>query len=439
MRLLCSILILFWLLPLQATTPSVFDYDIKHWTSADGLASNSVRAVTQDQQGYLWFGTLYGLHRFDGQQFEVFTTETHPHLASNAITQLLTDSEGRIWVGTKAGLSVLQPQELNFERLPLFNEVTSLIEMAPGEIWVAADQLFQVQQGQVKRIEQVKTVVSQLTRHQQQVWVVAAESLYQRDADGSWQQFALPAELRQTPVYDVSWTSEGVMLAAESGLYRLTEAGVIAEPLPDNSKVPVYQVLQDSKGAMWLSAYRKLFYRFQQQDWQTVTVQELGNYPWFSALYQDQSQQLWLTSFSDGVYRAGLTQIRRIQPTSDPVIRSLTLTPQGQLLLAAQTELPTNPGSGAVARTNGSCPLLVRANNVVAWSGAWLIYAEFRTEQLTATVSGVAGAGCQSDPGSQSRRRLDWCPARLVFCQCNQARILECKLRVGIAANHGVG
>lgn len=339
MRLFCSILMLLWLLPLQAATPSVFDYDIKHWTSADGLASNSVRAVTQDQQGYLWFGTLYGLHRFDGQQFEVFTTETHPHLASNAITQLLTDSDGRIWVGTKAGLSVLQPQELSFERLPLFNEVTSLIEMAPGEIWVAADQLFQVQQGQVQRIEQVKTVVSQLTRHQQQVWVVAAESLYQRDADGSWQQFELPPELRQTPVYDVSWTSGGVMLAAESGLYRLTAAGVVAEPLPDNSKVPVYQVLQDSNGAMWLSAYRKLFYRFQQQDWQTVTVQELGNYPWFSALYQDQNQQLWLTSFSDGIYRAGLTQIRRLQPGPDPVIRSLALTPQGQLLLAAQTEL----------------------------------------------------------------------------------------------------
>ncbi|EHR39917.1 two-component regulator propeller domain-containing protein [Alishewanella jeotgali] len=340
MRLFCGILMLIWLAPLSAYTPSVFDYDIKHWTSADGLSSNSVRAVTQDHQGYLWFGTLYGLHRFDGHQFDVFTTETHPQLASNAITRLLTDTEGRIWVGTKAGLTLLKPQKMQFERLPIFNEVTSMIELADGDVWIAADQLFQVSQGQVRRIEQIKAVVSQLERYQQKIWVVAAEMLYQRNADGDWSQYELPAELMQTPVYDVSWTQQGLMLAAESGLYRLTEMQtVVPVALPDNGKTPVYQVLEDSQGATWISAYRKLFYRYQQQEWQTVTVQELGNSPWFSELFEDRSGQLWLTSFSDGVYRAGITQIRRLQPSTESVVRSLALTPQGKLLLATQTDV----------------------------------------------------------------------------------------------------
>lgn len=339
MRLICMLLALCYLLPVQAATSSVFDYDIKHWTSANGLTSNSVRTITQDQQGYLWFGTLYGLHRFDGQQFEIFTTETHPQLASNAITQLLTDKEGRIWVGTKAGLSVFHPQQWQFQRLPLYNEVTSLLELDNGEIWVAADQLFSVSQGQVKRVEHIKAVVSQLTYFRQQLWVAAAEYLYQRTSDGEWLQHALPTELMQTPLYDLSGTDEGLFLASESGLYRLTEQGVRAQSLPDGSVAPVYQVMQDAHGATWISAYRKLFYRFGQEHWQTVTLEELGSSPWFSALYQDQQQHLWLGSFSDGVFRASLAQIRRLLPGHDAVVRSLGLTPQGQLLIAAQTEL----------------------------------------------------------------------------------------------------
>lgn len=400
MRLFCALLCWCWLTSVQASSPSVFDYDIKHWTSADGLASNSVRTVTQDQQGYLWFGTLYGLHRFDGQQFDVFTTETHPQLASNAITRLFTDSSGQIWIGTKAGLSVLQPEQLTFQRLPLFNEVSSILEVAAGEIWVAADQLFQVQQGQVQRVEQVKTVVSQLARERQQLWVVGADILYQRDSEQNWQQFALPAELRQTPVYHVSWTNQGLMLAAESGLYRLTPEGVQAEPLPDNSKTPVYQVLQDSAGATWISAYRKLYYRYQQQDWQIVTVQELGNYPWFSTLYQDLNQHIWLTSFSDGIYRAGLTQIRRTQPAGDPIVRSLALTPQGQLLLAGQTELGILQKDGRYQQLLSEQQLQGQTVHAMHWPNSatlWLglergvVAFEFDSQRLTAVFPELQG------------------------------------------------
>lgn len=338
MRLVC-VLILFLLPFASAASVSVFDYDIKHWTSNNGLSSNSVRAVTQDQQGFLWFGTLHGLQRFDGEQFEVFTTERFPQLASNTITQLFTDSLGNIWIGTKAGLSVFDPLTWQFQRLPLFNEITSIAEVAPGEIWVAADQLFHIQAGQVKRVDAIKASVSQIAVNGDQIWVAAATELYQGDRDGVWQSFPFPAALNRTPVYQVTVSQQGVYLAAESGLFLLKDNQVIAHPLPDDSMVPVYQMLIDHKGATWISAYRKLFYRYQQEAWQTVTINELGLSPWFAKLFLDQQDQLWLTSISDGILRASVSQIRRIIPGKDPVIRSLALTPQGELLLASQTEL----------------------------------------------------------------------------------------------------
>ena len=123
---------------------SVYDFDIKHWTSADGLSSNSVRAVSQDQQGFIWLATVYGLNRFDGLQFEHFTAEQHRHLASNFVTRLLNDSNGYMWVGTKSGLSGFNPQTLKFDRYPILAEVTSLVQIAPDELWVAAENLFKV-------------------------------------------------------------------------------------------------------------------------------------------------------------------------------------------------------------------------------------------------------------------------------------------------------
>ena len=141
---------------------SVYDFDIKHWGSTEGLSSNSVRSVSQDAQGYIWLATQFGLNRFDGVQFEHFTKESHRQLASNALTKLLHDSRSYMWVGTKAGLSGFDPLTLKFDRYQILAEVTAILEVRPGEIWVAADNLFRISNGKVSRVEQVRSQVSQL-------------------------------------------------------------------------------------------------------------------------------------------------------------------------------------------------------------------------------------------------------------------------------------
>jgi hypothetical protein len=78
-----------------------------HWQSystTDGLAGGSVRALIQDRTGALWFGKRgTGLSRFDGQTFIHFTNEDSR--ISNSIWALLEDKQGNIWIGTRGGLS----------------------------------------------------------------------------------------------------------------------------------------------------------------------------------------------------------------------------------------------------------------------------------------------------------------------------------------------
>src|SRR5687768_17962789 len=73
------------------------------WTTDDGLPQNSIGAIVQSRDGYLWLGTLGGLVRFDGIKFEVFVPSTHRGLTSSRIRALHLDRQQRLWIGTEDG------------------------------------------------------------------------------------------------------------------------------------------------------------------------------------------------------------------------------------------------------------------------------------------------------------------------------------------------
>jgi Histidine kinase/Y_Y_Y domain/Two component regulator propeller len=67
-----------------------------HYTTFDGLPSQVVYSVLQDQQGFIWFGTENGLCRFDGKNFKTYTTDDG--MPDNEVLQLFEDKKGRIWL-----------------------------------------------------------------------------------------------------------------------------------------------------------------------------------------------------------------------------------------------------------------------------------------------------------------------------------------------------
>jgi len=62
----------------------------------EGLSHRRVNAIHQDQQGFIWVGTAYGLNRFDGYAFKWWTREKNG-LKGNAIHAITEDSKGRLW------------------------------------------------------------------------------------------------------------------------------------------------------------------------------------------------------------------------------------------------------------------------------------------------------------------------------------------------------
>lgn len=81
---------------------SQFGHEV--WLTENGLPQNTVHAIAQTADGYIWIGTEEGLARFDGVKFTVFDKQNTPAIKSNYIRSLLADRQGALWIGTAQGL-----------------------------------------------------------------------------------------------------------------------------------------------------------------------------------------------------------------------------------------------------------------------------------------------------------------------------------------------
>ncbi|MBN2214658.1 MAG: hypothetical protein JW723_10475 [Bacteroidales bacterium] len=118
----------------------------KHYGIGDGFSDNSVRQIIQDKKGFLWFGTLNGLNRYDGNNIKIYKTEPgNPHsLSYSRISQLMEDSCGYIWLSTfNNEIQRFDPRSEKFVNLNQLIEGYDrtdindwIIETSSGTLWM---------------------------------------------------------------------------------------------------------------------------------------------------------------------------------------------------------------------------------------------------------------------------------------------------------------
>lgn len=96
----------------------------QHFTDIDGLSSNTVRCVYQDNMGYIWAGTNGGLNRFNSYHFTKFysSRQGDKYIGNNniyCITDESPDSRNKIWVGTADGIYIFDNATQEFTPLPI--------------------------------------------------------------------------------------------------------------------------------------------------------------------------------------------------------------------------------------------------------------------------------------------------------------------------------
>lgn len=87
------------------------NFNFSHLNINNGLSHNQVNAIYKDSEGFMWFGTLSGLNRYDGYDFKIF--KHHPQdsssLVDDYISNIFEGPERKLWVLTRNGVNIYDP------------------------------------------------------------------------------------------------------------------------------------------------------------------------------------------------------------------------------------------------------------------------------------------------------------------------------------------
>ncbi|MBT8399880.1 MAG: hypothetical protein KJO98_05335, partial [Rhodothermia bacterium] len=296
----------------QAITQLVHDV----WRIEDGLPQNSVRAIFQTSDGYLWLGTEEGLVRYNGQSFRVFDKRSVDALReSHSIRVLLEDTPGRLWIGTMGG-GLVRFENDTFTTVG--NEsglqgkvVNAMAEGVDGEIYIGtADAgLFVGVNGAFERVlldeSQPVDFIRALTRDRYgAVWVGSRNGLF-RINHGRVTAFDESDGLPNNFVMSLAGDEEGALwIGTESGLSRYRD-GVFTDFRSREQRFahPVQSILHDSGDHIWIGLDGEGIARIRGAAIDFFDASDGLSHDRILALYQDREGSVWIGTEGGGLNR----------------------------------------------------------------------------------------------------------------------------------------
>src|SRR6266702_6574258 len=118
-----------------------------HLSGSQGLSQRRVTSILQDREGFMWFGTQYGLNRYDGYRFRVFKHEPDDprSLSGVSVYALFLDHLGTMWVARGAILDKYDARTETFAHytieaepsLDVANAIRNISEGTRGALWLS--------------------------------------------------------------------------------------------------------------------------------------------------------------------------------------------------------------------------------------------------------------------------------------------------------------
>jgi ligand-binding sensor domain-containing protein/serine phosphatase RsbU (regulator of sigma subunit) len=291
-------------------------YLLDVWTTEHGLPQNSVRAILQTRDGYLWLGTAEGLVRFDGVRFTVFNKANTAEIKDHSIFSLCEDGEGNLWVGTEYGY-LMQFRDGKFTSRQLAQHgIFPLYRDRAGNLWmgVGTDGLARFRDG---KLTTWKT--SEGLSHN------SVRAIYEDKAGRLWigtnvglDEFRGGKFIHYTAQHGLSpgrvnaivedqqgtlWLGTQVGDADQGGLTELRDGRfkvwTAREGLSYNG---IYRLFVDRAGTLWVGTNGGLN-RFRDGKFGALTTKENLPDDIILSLYEDREGSLWVGMLSGGLAR----------------------------------------------------------------------------------------------------------------------------------------
>ena len=286
------------------------------WRSEDGLPQNTVPAIVQTRDGYLWAGTELGLVRFDGLRFTVFDKSNTPELKSNVVDALLEDRAGDLWIGTIGG-GLTRMHAGKFQTFTtkdgLANDtIHSLLEDSSGDLWAGTDG------GGLNRLHHgrfsVYTTKDGLSDNQVfalaqdregTIWIGTHDGL-SRFSGRTFQNYRTRDGLPSAYIRALYVSTQGVLWVGTygGGLSRFEDGAFRSFTTRDGlSNNSITSINQDSAGNLWIATYGGGLTRMAGTEFASYTTKNglPTNDVWI--IYKDRDANLWIGTGGGGLTR----------------------------------------------------------------------------------------------------------------------------------------
>ena len=244
---------------------------LSHYSTDDGLASNAIAEIVQDDYGYIWLATWNGLARFDGYEFYNYKTGNASHIPNlhNRIHGLLADLQQNIWLRMYDGrIFVLNRQQdriVNpFENVSGSEEYRTdipLFKMSNGDILGAFDGVgiykMKLERG-VPNMELITTagltVTCMAEGYHDDIWVGTDKGLHRLDIGNlivTRKGFFEDEEI--TALFSNGYN---IFVGCKSGAIYLYSYGQEPQQIRKATGISILSVYSDSHGIVWFADLR---------------------------------------------------------------------------------------------------------------------------------------------------------------------------------------
>jgi len=303
---------------------------IHHYTTADGLPSNTVYYVFQDSKKFIWFATDAGVARFDGSRFDYFTKKDG--LSSNEVVRIQEDSFGRIWFFNLNGtINFVKHNKIYNERNAPFLDSLKSKEFFrrffqdeyqtiyfyynhQGDI-IALDSLnnitkYRIPGRMIYDHVSMDSVTGKVVRYLSKaetgdfiIWTVAGIFLV-KDLSKSLNSVSHDFHIKD--VFPVSNRTSYVVGArketGEYGIYKYTDElltdTILSMFALKTHYILISSIIEDINGLLWISTFEEGLFCL--QDNRVIQHFEIKE---AQALIQDHENNIWISSMCNGVYK----------------------------------------------------------------------------------------------------------------------------------------
>jgi signal transduction histidine kinase/ligand-binding sensor domain-containing protein len=293
-------------------------YRFDNWTTENGLPQNSVLAIAQTQDGYLWLATYNGLARFDGVRFTVFDKHNTSAFKTSRFQDLFADATGALWLSVEEGGAIRYQSGVftpftTAQGLPsdMVRNVQSspdgalLIVTDKGAVWLRNGQF--APYAEDATAEDLRVYLGPSGTH----WVMDKTGLrHSRQANGAYSYYDLPAEMPHLPNTKRFEDRHGALWIAPPryGIFKIKDgvATDYTQRLKLSKPATIVKILEDVDGSLWFATLNAGLIHFSNNAAETVTVYTTADGLSSNAmrgLLRDREGTLWIGTDGGGLNR----------------------------------------------------------------------------------------------------------------------------------------